>query len=64
MASNDDSGQWYWCLRHNRAESTERCGAELRMGPYESAEAAAQYAEKAKARDDAWAEEDERWENG
>lgn len=64
MASNEENGQWYWCLRHNEAESTKRCGAEMRMGPYPTKEAAAQYAEKAKARDEAWEEEDERWENG
>lgn len=62
--ANDESGPWYWCLRHNRVESTNRCGAELRMGPYDSPEDAARYAEKAKERDDAWTEEDDRWANG
>ena len=64
MAGTSEQGPWYWCLKHNRAESTERCGAELRMGPYDSPEAAAKYAETAKSRDDAWAEDDERWNNG
>lgn len=63
MADNGEAGPWYWCLRHNRAESTERCGAELRMGPYPTKEAAEQYAETAQAREDAWEAEDERWEN-
>lgn len=61
---SSEGQQWYWCLRHNTAESTQRCGAELRMGPYGSAEEAAKFADKAKARDDAWSEEDDRWENG
>ncbi len=60
---SEDTQHWYWCLRHNRAESEERCGAELRMGPYKSREEAANFAEKARAREDAWAEEDERWHN-
>jgi len=62
--AGDEGQQWYWCLRHNRVESEDRCGAELRMGPYASPEAAAKYAETAQARDDAWAEDDDRWENG
>lgn len=61
MASNDQ--EWYWCLRHARAESTQRCGAELRMGPYASEEAA-KFAEKAKSREDQWEAEDERWREG
>jgi hypothetical protein len=61
--ADQDGAQWYWCLRHNRAESTDRCGAELLMGPYSSPEEAAQFAEKAKARNETWDEEDERWDN-
>lgn len=62
MATSDGQ-QWYWCLRHNKAESTDRCGAELRMGPYDSPEEAAKFADTARAREDKWAEEDDRWNN-
>ncbi|MPZ72196.1 MAG: hypothetical protein GEU74_03040 [Nitriliruptorales bacterium] len=62
MAEDSVPTKWYWCLRHNRAESVDRCGADLLMGPYESREAAERYAETAKAREDAWEAEDERWE--
>lgn len=58
MASDE---QFYWCLRHKRVESTERCGAELRMGPYATAAQAQAYAETAEGRNEAWDEDDERW---
>lgn len=61
LMADGDAGQFYWCLRHERVESTDRCGAEMRMGPYATAEEAQAYSEKAKARNEAWAEEDERW---
>lgn len=62
MAEKQPS-QWYWCLRHKRPEpAATACGAELRMGPYASQEAAQRYAETAQAREDAWAADDERWE--
>lgn len=57
----DEAGQFYWCLRHKQVETTDRCGAEMRMGPYDTAEQAQAFAEKAKDRNDAWEEEDERW---
>jgi hypothetical protein len=62
--AGDEGQQWYWCMRHNRAESTDRCGAELRMGPYPTKAEAENFAEKAQAREDAWEEEDDRWKNG
>lgn len=62
--ADDEPTRWYWCLRHERAEPQgEECGAQLRMGPYPSKEAARSYAETAQAREDTWAAEDERWES-
>lgn len=61
MAEDEASAKWYWCLRHNRAESADRCGSELLMGPYESRAAAEAFADTANAREDAWEAEDERW---
>jgi hypothetical protein len=63
MGDDAPAEQWYWCLRHSRAESTDRCGSELLMGPYPSREAAESYAETAKAREESWDAEDERWKN-
>lgn len=57
-----DAAQWYYCTRHERVEPANGCPAAFRMGPYPSPEAAAAYADTAEARNDAWQEEDERWE--
>lgn len=62
MAADKESAKFYWCIRHQRVESEERCGSELLMGPYDSADAAQRYAETAKDREDSWKAEDERWE--
>ena len=61
MADDSAPEQWFYCLRHKRAESADRCGSELLMGPYPSRDAAEKYAETAQAREDAWEAEDERW---
>lgn len=54
--------QWWWCRRHRRVERTEeRCGERFLLGPYESAEAARNWRERAAARTDAWDEADEEW---
>ncbi len=62
--AQDRAGEFYWCLRHKRVETTDRCGAQMRMGPYATAEEAEGFAEKAKQRNDAWKQEDERWSGG
>lgn len=55
--------QWYWCLEHERAEpSAQACRAEVRLGPYESAAAAARWKDRVDARNEAWDTDDERWE--
>ena len=60
----DETAAFYWCLRHQRVETTDRCGADLRMGPYGSEAEARRYAETAAQRDEAWQREDEEWEGG
>lgn len=56
---------WYWCQKHEKVESEARvCGATTRLGPYPTEEAAADWNQTSKARNDAWEEEDERWEGG
>jgi hypothetical protein len=61
--AEDQPTQWYWCLRHSRPESADRCSSDLLMGPYESREAAERFADTAKERDEKWTAEDEQWEN-
>ena len=57
----DQTEQFYWCLRHERVESADLCPADLRMGPYPTAEDARRFAETAKSREETWEAEDERW---
>lgn len=57
------AGEWYWCLEHERAEAAdEACGAAQRLGPYRSKEEATHWQERVEARNEAWEEEDRRWE--
>jgi len=62
--ADDTATQWYWCLRHDTPETAEGCPAKYRMGPYPTPEAAERFAETAEARNEAWDEEDERWQGG
>jgi hypothetical protein len=54
--------QWWWCLKHQRAEHEPDVRDAERMGPYESKEAAEHWKERLDARNDEWEKEDERWE--
>jgi hypothetical protein len=60
----DSGGQWYWCLDHHRAEQGKACPEKVRMGPYRSAEEAANWREKARERTEHWEDSDARWEHG
>jgi hypothetical protein len=57
------SGSWWWCLRHQRAESdgSTDCPPEDRMGPYESREAAEHWKERVESRNEKWDREDREW---
>lgn len=58
--TSDDS--WYWCLRHGRAEpASEACAADDRLGPYESKDAAENWQERVKARNEQWDSQDRAW---
>lgn len=62
MATERPGGEWYWCLRHNRAEdAAHACAADDRLGPYESEEAAQMWRLRLEARNDRWDEEDRAW---
>lgn len=57
--------QWYWCLTHERPEpegSQDSAGEVL--GPYPSEQAARNWKQTNEARNQAWEEEDKRWEGG
>lgn len=56
-----EPGEWYWCLRHQRAESYEDvCPASERMGPYATKEDAENWRQLADARRRRWeADEDD-----
>lgn len=57
------AAEWYWCLEHKRAEpADEACAADRRFGPYGSEEEAVRWRERVEARNEAWDEEDRRWE--
>lgn len=59
--ADENAEQFYWCLHHKRVETTERCGAAMRLGPYKSPDQARQYAQTAAQRDEAWEADDEQW---
>jgi hypothetical protein len=60
----DQDTQWYWCLKHKRAEQGQSCPAEDRMGPYPTEEAARNWQQKADQRNRDWDEDDAAWRRG
>lgn len=58
-----DDERFYWCMAHNTVEQGLVCPAQDRMGPYPTAAAARDWRQTQEAREDAWAEEDDRWES-
>jgi hypothetical protein len=55
--------EFYYNLATGQVEEGKVHGATNRMGPYPSAEAAAQALARAQDRNEKWAEEDEAWED-
>ena len=56
------STDWYWCLTHERAEQAEnRDAPENSLGPYPSAEAAADWRRLNEERALKWKVQDEEW---
>lgn len=57
----------YWfCLKHNRVESDEEIDSkgDNRVGPYPTAERAANWREEFQSRNERWEEEDREWNEG
>lgn len=62
-ATGAEPEEWYWCLRHQRAEGDQSsCPPDDRLGPYESEDAARHWRERVEARNEKWDKEDEEWE--
>lgn len=53
-------GQWYWCLDHHAVEPFEGCRSAERLGPYATAEDAAQAIATSHARNETY-DNDPRW---
>lgn len=63
MSNEHDSEQWWWDLEAGRAVRGDERGPDRRvLGPYPSRQAAEAWRDRHEAREDAWEEEDERWE--
>ena len=61
--ADTSQNQWYWCLEHSAVEPADQgCPPDRRMGPYSSPEEARNWKAKSEAREEAWEEEDRRWE--
>ena len=62
-SSAAEAEHWYWDLRRQRAvRASERGPADQVLGPYATREAAEHWRERVELRNEAWDEEDERWE--
>jgi len=59
-----DAREWWWCLRHGRVEQDPDVRASERLGPYESAEAAADWQARSERQNKRWDDDDERWREG
>lgn len=52
---------WWWCLDHDRPENPPDAPGHRRLGPYDTAAAAADWRSRLDARNEQWDEEDRRW---
>jgi hypothetical protein len=52
---------YYWCLTHRSVERGSACQAAERLGPYDSPEEARAWRDRVERREEAWEDEDERW---
>ncbi|WBB79895.1 hypothetical protein O7606_00315 [Micromonospora sp. WMMD882] len=60
--SDSGRGNHYWCTRHHRVETVaDVCPAKYVLGPYPSADDAANALQKVQERNEAWEAEDARW---
>ena len=55
---------YWWCTDHNTVEKDGQCRAEVRLGPYPTADAAEHALQSVQERNEKLDAEDEAWENG
>jgi hypothetical protein len=61
--SDPSTGEWYWDLKRQRAvPAAERGAADHVLGPYASRAAAEHWRDRVEVRNEAWDDDDERWE--
>ena len=54
--------QWFWCLTHQQVEAgDQRDDPDNALGPYPTEDAARNWKATSEARNEAWDDEDERW---
>jgi glycerol-3-phosphate dehydrogenase len=57
------SGEFYWCMKHERVESGDHvCAARHRIGPFATAAEAERALETIQQRNEDWEAENARWE--
>jgi hypothetical protein len=60
--ATDAAAEWYWDLRRGRAvPAGERGAADHVLGPYASRDAAERWRDRVEGRNEAWDDDDERW---
>lgn len=61
--SRGETGEWYWCMEHGRAEDAgSACAPARRLGPYRTEEDAVHWKDRVDARNSRWEEDDRQWE--
>lgn len=55
---------FWWCTDHDAVEPQEGCRGEVRLGPYETQEAAARALQSVRERNERLDAEDEAWDRG
>lgn len=54
----DARGEWYYCSKHDRAETLDECNQLDRMGPYPTRDDAEHWRELVARRNKSWDDED------
>ena len=62
MSTDIQPLEYWWCLDHARVETDEGCANTVRLGPFVSAEEAANALEHARQRSEEW-DSDPNWED-
>jgi hypothetical protein len=55
----DAHGEWYYCFKHRKVEQRYDCNEMDRMGPYPTAEDAANWRERVAERNQEWGDDED-----